>query len=350
MRPAQPKSILLVRLSAIGDVIMASSLVPALTEAYPGVRLSWLTGESNFPLLQHNPRLAQLIPWPTQIAQKALREKRYGVYAREFWKTVRRVRRESFDWIIDVQGLLKSGIWARLGRAQWRIGLGSREGSQHFMNQVVSRHSKRDVIGIEHRLLLEALGHPMKSFRMDVVVPDTARTEAQSLLGAAGVRGPYAVLAPFTTRPQKHWFNDRWTQLGARVAQELQLAPVILGGPADRDSAASICAGVPGMVHLAGKTSLLQAAAVMQQSDLVVGVDTGLAHLGIALRRPTLGLFGSTCPYRNPDFERARILYEPMACSPCRRRPTCNGEFTCMRAHTVERVFDAARGLLGGVV
>ena len=104
------------------------------------------------------------------------------------------------------------------------------------------------------------------------------------------------------------------------------------------------------MVSLAGRTSLIQVAAVMQQAALVVGVDTGLTHLGIALRRPTLALFGSTRPYLDPDFEQARVLYEPMACSPCRRRPTCGGEFTCMRAHTPERVLEATRTILGGAL
>lgn len=345
-----PQSILIVRLSAIGDVIMASSLIPALKQAYPEARLSWMTGESNAPLLRHNPRLSKVIAWPTNVAQKALKERRYGLAAREFFRAVRTVREDRYDWVIDVQGLLKSGVWTRLARCDWRIGLGSREGSQLIMNRVVSRQSSIDKIGVEHRLLLEALGHPMKEFRMDIAVPSSAVDSTRSLLAEAGIRSPFAVLAPFTTRPQKHWFNDRWKDLAARLSTERGLMPVVLGGPGDAPVAAELCAGVPRMVSLAGRTSLIQVAAVMQQAALVVGVDTGLTHLGIALRRPTLALFGSTRPYLDPDFEQARVLYEPMACSPCRRRPTCGGEFTCMRAHTPERVLEATRTILGGAL
>lgn len=348
MKNPIPHSILIVRLSAIGDVIMASSLIPALKQAYPEARLSWMTAEGNLPLLRHNPRLSKVIPWPTHAAQKALKERRYGVLAREFLRTLRGVREDQYDWVIDVQGLLKSGIWTRLARCDWRVGLGSREGSQFFMNRVVNRHSDIDTIGIEHRLLLEALGHPMREFRMDIAVPSDAVESTRSLLSDAGIRSPFAVLAPFTTRPQKHWFNDRWKELAARLSAERGLLPVVLGGPADASVAAELCSETTRMVSLAGRTSLIQVAAVMQQAALVVGVDTGLTHLGIALRRPTLALFGSTRPYLDPDFAQARVLYEPMACSPCRRRPTCGGEFTCMRAHTVDRVFEATRALLGG--
>jgi heptosyltransferase-1 len=350
VKTSNPKSILIVRLSAIGDVIMASSLIPALKQAYPEARLAWMTGEGNIPLLRHNPRLSKLVTWPTNVAQKALKERRYGVAAREFVRAVRAVREDHYDWVIDAQGLLKSGIWTRLARCDWRIGLGSREGSQYLMNQFVSRHSNLEKIGVEHRLLMEALGHPMKEFRMDIVVPPEVLETTRALLVGAGVRKPFVVLAPFTTRPQKHWFNDRWTALAARLSTERGLQPVVLGGPADAAVAAQLCSGVNGMVSLAGRTSLIQAAAVMQDAALVVGVDTGLAHLGIALRRPTLALFGSTRPYLDPDFEHARVLYEPMACSPCRRRPTCGGEFTCMRSHTVERVFDATKHVVGGAL
>jgi len=62
---------------------------------------------------------------------------------------------------------------------------------------------------------------------------------------------------------------------------------------------------------------------------------------------PTLALFGSTRPYLDPGVPGGRVLYESMDCSPCRRHPTCHGEFTCMRRHTVEKVADAIRGLLG---
>ena len=89
-----------------------------------------------------------------------------------------------------------------------------------------------------------------------------------------------------------------------------------------------------------------QAAAVVQQATLVVGVDTGLTHLAIAQGVPTVALFGSTRPYVNPLAPHATVLYEPLPCAPCRRHPICGGTFPCMAALTTERVMAACRVLL----
>jgi len=95
------------------------------------------------------------------------------------------------------------------------------------------------------------------------------------------------------------------------------------------------------LINLAGKTSLLEAIAIIDSSTAVIGVDTGLTHIGIAKDKPTVALFGSTRPYLNPDSDKARVIYEDMSCAPCRRNPTCNGQFTCMRNLTAEKVLHA---------
>jgi heptosyltransferase-1 len=122
----------------------------------------------------------------------------------------------------------------------------------------------------------------------------------------------------------------------------------MLGGAADRPAAARIRAlGAPGLIDMAGQTSLLQAAALIERCTLLVAVDTGLGHMGIAYARPSLLLFGSTCPYLNTGRDNARVLYHPLLCSPCKRRPTCDGAYTCMRLIEVEEVVRAAGSLLG---
>ena len=96
-------------------------------------------------------------------------------------------------------------------------------------------------------------------------------------------------------------------------------------------------------MDLTGETSLAQAAAVIRRGALVVGVDTGLTHLGIALARPTIALFGSTRPYLDACRPDARVIWLGMSCSPCRRSPTCSGAFTCLRDITPARVLGEAR-------
>ena len=90
----------------------------------------------------------------------------------------------------------------------------------------------------------------------------------------------------------------------------------------------------------------VDAAALIVSAKLVVGVDTGLTHMGMASGTPTLALFGATRPYLESGQPRTRVLYDALPCSPCRRRPTCNGEFPCMRGIAPEQAAQAALQLL----
>jgi heptosyltransferase-1 len=333
----QPKSVLIIRLSAIGDVIMASALIPALRSAYPQARLAWLTEESNAELLQDNPHLDKLFVWPRRRWRQLRRERRYLQLWREFRALARELREERFELALDVQGLLKSGAWAFLSGSGTRIGLGSREGSQWLMTRTLDRRRETPRIGGEYLKLACALGAAPESFRMDIAPTPQARQRAEELRAAAGIDGPYAVICPFTTRPQKHWFDERWASLASRLTEERGLRTVMLGGPGERDRAKAIAAAAPGLVDWVGETSLLQCAAIIENADLLVGVDTGLTHLGIAMGAPTLALFGSTRPYLDAGTEHAKVMHEAMACSPCKRRPTCHGAFDCMKRHTVEK-------------
>jgi heptosyltransferase I len=96
------------------------------------------------------------------------------------------------------------------------------------------------------------------------------------------------------------------------------------------------------IVDLTGRLGLDASIAAIESGALLIGVDTGLTHAGSAFGLPTVALFGSTRPYVDAGASRTAVLFEEMACAPCRRHPTCGGAFHCMRALTVERVFDEA--------
>ncbi|HEX5683900.1 MAG TPA: glycosyltransferase family 9 protein [Ideonella sp.] len=339
--------ILIVRLSAIGDVVMASGLIPALRARWPDAQISWLTEPTTVPLLRHNAQLHEVIPWPRAVWQQLWKEHRYA----QLWAAMRGFRAElrarRFDLMLDAQGLLKSGLLGWLAGAPRRVGLLSREGSQWLMTERVGPREGDDPrMSHEYRDLADYLGAPTGSFQLDLAVGDGPREAARVALAAAGVpvgpAGRFAVLAPFTTRPQKHWFEDRWAALAGALRAE-GLVPVLMGGPSDREAAARIAAACPTLVNLVGQLKLDETVAAIADSALLVGVDTGLTHMGTALNVPTVGLFGSTRPYLDTGSPRTAILYEPMDCSPCRRHPTCGGAFHCMRHWTVELVMAQAR-------
>ena len=340
--------ILIVRTSAIGDIVFSSPLVSAFRRGNPNAYIAWLAQPQCAPLLAHHPDLDEVIVWPFQEWRAMWLARRWGALARAVWAFRTMLRKRRFDLAVDLQGLLKSGGVTRLSGARERIGLGSKEGSQWLMTKTIPRGGDPERIGSEYLFLAETLGLPIGEFAMAVHYGADDARFAATLIRREGLAGNYAVVCPFTTRPQKHWFEDRWAELASRLCIDLRLPVVMLGGPADREAAERICerAG-PGLTDLAGQTSLLQAAALIHHSDLVVAVDTGLGHMGIALGRPSLLLFGSTCPYRDTTHANARVLYHDLPCSPCRRGPSCYGEFTCMRLIETGEILENAKELLG---
>ncbi|MGQ9832064.1 MAG: lipopolysaccharide heptosyltransferase II [Thermochromatium sp.] len=342
------KSILVVRLSAIGDIVFATPLVTALRRRWPQAHIAWLVQSECAPLLDRHPDLDAVIVCPLRHWQRLWRERRY----RELWAGIRtlraNLREQDFDLALDLQGLLKSGLLTWLSGARERIGLGSREGSQWLMTRRLPRGGDSRLIGSEYRFLAESLALPIADgFPMAVHYGEAEAAFAESVIARKSLTNGYAVFCPFTTRPQKHWIEERWARLAHRVRDELGLVPVLLGGPGDREAARRIADDADDqLVDLTGHTSLTEAAALIDRAALLVGVDTGLSHMGIALGTPSLLLFGSTCPYLDTTRANARVLYHSLHCSPCKRRPTCGGRFDCMRAIEADEILSAAAEVL----
>lgn len=338
-----PRRILIIRLSAIGDVVMASPLIKAVRRRYPDARLAWLVEPAAAGLLRDNPDLDELIVWPRAEWRALWRARRYRAWGKTVRAFIHELRRRRFDLALDLQGLLKSALWARLSGAPERIGLGSREGGARLMTRVVVRPRDDARIGSEYRHLAETLGLTVGDFRMDIALNEEDERYARDY--AAGI-GPYVVFCPFTTRPQKHWFEERWPPLAEAIHTRLGLTPVLLGGPGDMAAAARLQQAGPRLRSQAGLTTLTQSAALIKHATGLVGVDTGLTHMGIAFGIPTVALFGSTRPYLDTTRPNARVLYHRLDCSPCRRHPTCGGAYTCMRLIEVDEVADTLARLV----
>jgi heptosyltransferase-1 len=333
------KRILIIRTSAIGDVVFASPIAEALKRTYPEAHVAWLVEPGIDALIRPDPCVDERILWPKAEWKELWRSGRRMALFRRVQAFRKLLRSREFDTVLDLQGLLKSGFLAWLTGAPNRIGLGSREGSQWLMTKVVPRGGDVARISSEYLHLAQQLGLDCGEFMPRLHLDPNVEARALERLAANGLQpGKYAVFAAFTTRPQKHWFVDAWQRLAPMVQQQTGLTPVLLGGAADRNEAALIADGVPSLINLVGQTNLAEAAAVIRHAGAVIGVDTGLTHMGIAFARPTVAIFGSTCPYSVTGRDNARVIWLGLSCSPCKRKPTCGGAWTCLRDISAERV------------
>lgn len=353
MIPDSAGRILVVRLSARGDLVFASPLAGALRRRYPDAFIAWLAEERTADVIRHNPHLDEVIVWQRAAWKRLLRTGRWGALAGELVEFFGLLRDRRFDVAIDVQGLLRSGVAAFLSGAPVRIGLGSREGSRSLMTHVVERGGDDRRIASEYRYLAERLGLPSGPFPLEIPRGRKEADNAGRALAGAGITNGFLAACPFTTRFHKHWFEDRWSSLIERVRARLGVGVVLLGGPADRAAADRILDALPEsppgagpILDLVGRTTLGEASSVVARCGVLVGVDTGLSHMAHAFDRPAVLLFGSNTPYLDPPGPRATILHSGRPCSPCRGRLVCDGRIDCMDDIAVSEVFAAVAARL----
>jgi heptosyltransferase-1 len=340
-----PKRILIVKLSAIGDVVMATPTAQSIRLAYPNAHIAWLVEKRCADVLKGNPNLDEVLVYDRQRGAKALPAA---------ISMAIRLRRLRFDTAIDLQGLARSGVMAFASGARTRIGFADgRESSHIFYNKRVKCSVEPHGMSC-HRTLLHAIGISLDRCSDTMLFPlsDDDRASAGALLASVGLpeNARIASLCPGTTRAYKHWVEERWAELADWLSGQ-GYTPVFLGSPVEEPLISRIrLAAKCDTISLAGKTSLKAAAAVLATSALSVTVDNGVMHMSVALGVPTVAVFGPTTAYINhverPNFAVAR---KDFACAPCRRKITCEN-FDCIRAVTVEDVASACEKLVSSGV
>lgn len=343
------RSIVVVRLSARGDVMFATPIVRAIRRRWPDVRLTWVVEPKSRDVVQDHPDIDEVIVWDRPEWKRMAAERRYGDLRRAFLAFRRQLRSLRADLSIDMQGLLRSGLVSRFTGAPVRISLGPQEGSGVLATHRFPTGRFIEEMSAEPKLMAGWLGLDTSDWALDLRTPDSTAAGARARLREAGVEGPFVLLVPFTTRPWKHWVERRWSELGRRLRADAGMPVVLAGGPADRPAADRILAGDPEVVDLVGRTSLAEAVAVAAQAALVVGVDTALTHAAHAARRPAVCVFGPQGYTRAPTPMSRMHCSRELDCFPCKAadRPlVCGGAYTCMELITVDEVLTSARELL----
>ena len=319
--------------------MFASPLAAAIKRTFPEVHLAWVAEERTADVIAHNPHVDELIVWRRAEWKRLFKQGRWGELSSAVRAFVTGLRSRRFDVAIDVQGLLRSGVVTFLSGAPVRLGLASREGSGLLMTRVLPLGGNKREISSEYENLARQLGLRVEPFTINIPPSDEDRDGARQLTAGSG---GYVVVAPFTTRFFKHWFEDRWSELLDRMGAATGRRLVMLGGPADRAAADRILSTVSSdVLDLVGRTSLGEAAAVVEGADAVVGVDTGLTHMAHGYDRPSVLLLGSNTPYLEPPLPVSRILHSGRDCSPCRGKLICDGRIDCMRDLSVDHVLEA---------
>ena len=349
--------ILIIRLSAVGDVIRTLPAVKALKEHDPSAHIAWVVEEPSKTLLESQPEIDEVIVVPRKRWTDGITSPmRIGRTIGEAWQFVRDLRGRRFDITFDFHGLLKSGFLSYLSGAPKRVGFDhrwSKEWNFLFSNIRVTLPAEKikKINRLEQNFaLLRGIGLDVKEVKAGLSIPSEDREYIDSFFKdlARVVKKPLIAIHPGTSQKTryKRWMLDRYAQLSDRLIRNHRATVLFSWGPDELDWVKAIQKEMKEPSLLGPQTeSLTQLGEVFRRCDLYVGGDTGPMHIASMMGVPVVAIFGPTYPTVNAPFGRHRMVRKDVGCNPCRNR-SCE-ERTCMKAITVEDVLDAAGDLLG---
>lgn len=317
-------SFLFIRPGGIGDAVLLIPAILALKDTYPDARITVLAEMRNGAIFTLCPAINEIL---------------YYDRPRELLTAIR----GRYDVVIDTEQWHRlSAVVARLIGAPRSIGFATNERKKLFSHQVPYSHADYEAESFFH-LLDPVDGATDVSVPVSfLVVPELARRRAKEHLAVLGGK-PFVVIFPGASIPERRWGAERFAAVATRV-NHLGLFVVVVGGQEDTAAGEQILADRSG-VNLAGKTSLLETAAVIDRCKLLVSGDSGVLHLAVGLGKPTVSLFGPGIAQKwAPRSLQHIVLNKRLSCSPCTKfgyTPKCPINARCMADITVDEVVQA---------
>lgn len=329
--------IVIVKLSAIGDVVHTLPVLHALRLQLPQAHISWVVEGRAGDLLQDHPALDRLIRLPRGwLKQPAA-----------VWKLWQDLQTVQADVAIDVQCLARSAIVAWLSGAAQRIGFDgpdNREMSRWLHNRLV-RPTTTHVIDRNLQLLLP-LGIEDPPVRFDLPAFPSETAAMQRFLREMGLHLPFVVLNPGAGWPSKRWENDRFAAVARYIGGRFQMRSVVVwAGSEEHAWAEQIVAQADGHALLAWPTTLRELTALLRRARLFISADTGPLHIASAVGTPCIGLFGPVSARRNGPYGPQHIALQRV-CLKGTSRQRRNASNDSLRAISVEDVVAACEQLL----
>lgn len=333
LQDLSPRRIALIKPSSLGDLVHTLPVLTALRHRFPDAHLAWIVNDSFEPLLAGHPHLDATLPFPRSSG-------RAGVLSlvRHVGAFVGRLRREAFDLVIDLQGLLRSGLLSLASGATRRVGLDtSREGACFCYTDVVAVPKDRPIHAVD-RLWCAAqalgAGDQPKEFLLPID-PDAAEWVEQQL---RCLPRPWLVVAPGARWQTKRWPLEHFATLARRSQSVFGGAVVFVGSREDAPLADSVRARLTGgpSLNLAGRTTLPRLVAMLAQADAVLGNDTGPLHVAAALGKPIVAPYTCTqAALTGPFGQESRVVESKVWCAGSLRkrcsRLECMAELTPAR-------------------
>lgn len=344
-----PANILIVKLSAIGDVVHTLPFLEVLKGRFPVSHIDWLVEEDASQIVEGHPALEKVIVSRRKSWQKRLlKGGRFISVFEEIFGFLKELRSRNYDLVIDLQGLLKSGILVGLSKGKRKIGMaGSREGSGIFLNEPPVPVSYEQHAIDRYLQVAGYLGCDLSSWDGNIPVSESAGKFVDKFLKDRGLNQTNLVAVnPVAKWKTKLWKPERFAELSDRICQDLGCEVIFTGSLEDRETIRGIIERMKKKpLILAGEIGLKELACLYGRSRVLVTTDTGPMHIAAAAGCKVVAIFGPTDPVRTgPCGMGHRVVKADTACSPCFKK-SCE-HIICMEDIEVERVYQSVREIL----
>jgi lipopolysaccharide heptosyltransferase I len=345
---------LILRLSAVGDVIRTLPAAKALKEHCPSSSITWIVEEPSQAFLKSQPEVDEVILFPRKRWTQGMKS------FRKIWRTIQEMRRfvedlrmRKFDVVLDFHGILKSGLLSFLSGSPRRIGYDRRatkEGNFLFSNVKV-KLPKEKISRFERNLaLLKGMELEAVGLKYGLHIPPEDREYVASFLNAStgSFRRPLIAIHPGASAKAvfKRWMPDQYAQLADRLVRELKATVLFTWGHEEVEWVEGIRKEMKELSFLGPKTeSLTQLGEVYRHCDLYIGGDTGPMHIASLMGIPAVVIYGPTDPIENEPMGNHIKVRKEVGCNPCHEY-SCK-ELLCIKAISADEVFKAAKNILG---
>ena len=334
--------ILIVRLSALGDIVHALPVLAAIKKAHPDAQVDWLVEENYAAMLALAAGLNRRVIVRAKTdgdTPGAIRFAGGGGY----WRAARYLRAQRYDVSLDLQGLLKSAVWARVSGAKRVIGFDR----AHLREELAASFYSEAVVPDDSGHVMRKNLSILSALQIVPPVPElllqpVATPEMVKSIHAAGGADGFVVINPGAAWPNKCWPPDRFGAVAKALRDRTGLHSLVTWGPKERHLADAVAQASGGAATAAPPTSVADLAALMRSAALVISGDTGPLHIAAAVGTPIVGLFGPTRPERNGPWEpRDEVISRSGTCV-CHHKRQCLRGAPCINEIAVDEVTSAA--------
>ncbi|MBE0534457.1 MAG: glycosyltransferase family 9 protein [Phycisphaerae bacterium] len=299
---AQPRHILIIKPSALGDIALALPALSSLRASFPQARITWLVRDEFAPLLEGAKDVDDVLLFDRKGLGKWWRHPKAFVSLLRFFGDLRKGR---FDLVVDLQGLFRTAFFGWVTRSRRRIGMkDSRElAGLFYTNQVGQNDGNAHVIDYYHKVVAAA-GCSTIVDKCNFAASPGWLARARQLLAEQG-EGDYVVFVTGSAHPAKCWPIERFAALADRIDTAFGLPVVAVGGRGEKETVEKLRGlSRARVLDLAGRTDIGALAGVLSGARLVVSNDTGPGHIAVALGAPVIIIFGRTNPMRIAPYKK----------------------------------------------